>query len=145
MCVCVSQPVCVHVPACVCVRVHVGVSVCVRVCTCVCTSMSQPLCVSVSQLVCVCVRAQFSRAFPSSFPPSPEVCLILNFPIRHLPSSVLISTDRPGLSGRTFYPVRGSTPPCSLQTSHSVLATLRVPVVRRRGGREGAVLRTTPV
>lgn len=73
-----------------CVRAHVPACVCA--CTCGCLSLCAyvHMCVWACPSLCVFVRAQFSRAFPSSFPPSLEVCLILNFPIRHLPSSVLV-------------------------------------------------------
>lgn len=90
VCVCVHMGVSVCVRVCTCVRAHVPACVCA--CTCGCLSLCAyvHMCVWACPSLCVFVRAQFSRAFPSSFPPSLEVCLILNFPIRHLPSSVLV-------------------------------------------------------
>lgn len=139
--VCVPARVCACPSLCVCVYTWVSQSVCV--CAHVCAHACPSLCVWVcpSLCVCVCVRAQFSRAFPSSFPPSLEVCLILNFPIRHLPSSVLIGQ---ACQGEPSIPSEAAHRHAACKPA-SVLATLRVPVVRRRGGREGAVLQTTPV
>ena len=141
VCVCVSQPVCVHVPACVCACTRGCLSLCACVHMCVRTHVLASVCGCVPACVCVCVRAQFSRAFPSSFPPSLEVCLILNFPIRHLPSSVLIGQ---ACQGEPSIPSEAAHRHAACKPA-SVLATLRVPVVRRRGGREGTVLQTTPV
>lgn len=119
VCVHVCTCVCAHVPAWVCVRVHVGVSVCVCMCTCVCGHV--PACVCLLELsfhgLFLFISPQF-RGLPHT-----EL-----LPIRHLPQ---LCACRQACQ-RTFYPVRCSTPPCGLQTSHSVLATLRVPGVRLR-------------